>query len=195
MDPVVRTPRLVLRPLTLDDFEPFYQRFVADPSVIRFYHAYRQPMTDAARRARARRDFFDHFARGLTDHGYITWALTPGPALNAQAGTLIGWAGILTPALDAGEWGPELAYMLASDWQGMGLATEAAAAVVRDAWLRYALPRLHAVVDAPNAASIRVLQKLGFTRHGRVEVYGSPDMLVFTRTPPTLGEIGHDGPP
>jgi len=54
----------VLRPLTAEDAEAFYTRLVCDPIVMAFYHAYAGPLTEVERRARAQRDFFDHFADG-----------------------------------------------------------------------------------------------------------------------------------
>ena len=187
LEPALATPRLLLRPFGEGDFEAFYSSCVCDPAVMAFYHAYRQIASDEERRQRARRDFMDHFAQGLRTRDYICWALTAGPALPAPAGTFLGWCGILTPALEEEAWGPEVAYMLARPWHGLGLATEAGAAVMADAWPRYGLSRLHAVVDGPNTASRRVLERLGLALHGPVEVYGSADMLLYTASAPAPG--------
>lgn len=179
----LETARLTLRPFRSDDFEVFYQTCVCDPSVMDFYHAYRALHSDAERRARSRRDFLEHFERGALEYGYICWALTAGPSFQSQANSFIGWCGVVTPALDHSCWGPELAYMLARPWQGLGLATEAGEAVLADAWRRYNLPRLHAVVDAPNISSRRVLERLAFDLHGPVEIYGSANMVLYTAKP------------
>ncbi|HEV8176650.1 MAG TPA: GNAT family N-acetyltransferase [Gemmatimonadales bacterium] len=181
----LQTPRLALRPFAAADFEIFYATCVLDPTVMAFYHAYRARLTDTERRARAKRDFLDHFTQGHASYDYVCWALTSGPALPPPVGTFVGWCGLLTPALDHGRWGPELAYMLARRWHGLGLATEAGAGVLADAWLRYQLPRLHAVVDSPNLASRRVLERLGFQLQGPVEVYGDSDMMLYTIAAPT----------
>ena len=93
---------------------------------------------------------------------------------------LLGWAGVVTPALSEPTLGPELAYMLATALHGRGMATEAAGVVLADAYTRYGLATLHAVVDAPNGASRRVLEKLGFADGGRVQVYGSDEMILYT---------------
>ncbi|HEU4529900.1 MAG TPA: GNAT family N-acetyltransferase [Steroidobacteraceae bacterium] len=175
----LRTPRLRLRQLRAGDFDAFYTSLVADPAVMRFYHAYRDLDDTEARRARAKRDFFDHFAAG-TALGYVAWGLWPAPSLDAEPEQLLGWCGITTPALSDPGLGPEVQYMLGSRWQGKGLATEAARAVVNDAFARLPLARIHAVADAPNAASRRVIEQLGFAFDGPVEVYGSSDMVVYT---------------
>lgn len=180
----INTPRLELKPFGPEHFDDFYATCICDTAVMGFYHAYRCPEPEAERRARAQRDFVDHFSQGAVEHGYICWALTSGPSLPAPQGTFLGWCGILSPALNHSLWGPELAYMLASPWQGIGLATEASAAVLTDAWARHHLPRLHAVVDTPNLPSRRVLERLGFQLNGPVEVYGSTEMMLYTMTIP-----------
>jgi len=181
---VLRTSRLELKPFGPEHFEDFYLSCICDSEVMGFYHSYRLPESDAERRARAQRDFVDHFTQGALQYGYICWALTSGPSLSAPQGTFLGWCGILTPALDHSLLGPELAYMLARPWQGFGLATEASEAVLADAWTRHDLPKLHAVVDAPNLPSRRVLERLGFQLNGPVEVYGSTDMMLYTSVAP-----------
>jgi RimJ/RimL family protein N-acetyltransferase len=176
----LKTSRLELKPFGHEHFEDFYSTCVCDSEVMGFYHAYRLPEPDTERRARAKRDFVDHFTQGAREHGYICWAITSGASLPSSQGTFIGWCGILTPALDHSLLGPEIAYMLARPWQGLGLATEASEAVLADAWTRYDLPKLHAVVDAPNIPSRRVLERLGFQLNGPVEVYGSAEMMLYT---------------
>ncbi len=192
----LETSRLLLRPLLAEDFETFYARLVCDPSVMEFYHAYSRPMSDAGRRARAQRDFFDHFAEGAARFGYVCWALTAKPGLTALGGEpfaereLLGWAGVVTPALEDPALGPELAYMIASPLYGLGLTTEAARAVVADAFPRYGLGAMHAVMDTPNAASRRVAEKLGFTYRGQVTVYGSDEMVLYTLSRDAASEGG-----
>ena len=177
--PRLRTARLILRPIADEDFEAFYRLLVLDPKVIEYYFAYRAPLTDAERRARARKDFFDHFDAGAARFGYICWALCAGEVPRAEAGRLIGWCGVVTPALEDRRLGPELAYMIARDWQGRGLVTEAARAVVVDGFARHGLQAMHAVVDPPNLSSRRVAQKLGFSYEGTRRVYGTDGMVVY----------------
>jgi RimJ/RimL family protein N-acetyltransferase len=57
-----------------------------------------------------------------------------------------------------------LAFYLARDYWGRGLATEAGEAFVRHGFETLGLQRIHAGMNALNAASIRVIEKLGFTR-------------------------------
>ena len=55
---------------------------------------------------------------------------------------------------------PQLFYALREPWTGMGLATEMGQALIASA--DGVLSPITAAVDAPNTASIRVLEKLGF---------------------------------
>lgn len=157
----VRTERLELRPYLPDDLDVVIERLVLDPLVIRFWHAYADPTLPVeVRREMGRHEFGDWFGRAL-DAGLPVWILEAADPTLAPAGTFVGVAGILPPDSELGD-EPEIGYMLDSDFHGRGLATEAVLAMVADAFGRRGIPRLAAVVDAPNVASIRVLEKAGF---------------------------------
>ena len=57
-----------------------------------------------------------------------------------------------------------LAFYLARDYWGRGLANEAGQAFIRHGFDTLGLRRIHAGMNANNLASIRVIEKLGFTR-------------------------------
>jgi RimJ/RimL family protein N-acetyltransferase len=63
----------------------------------------------------------------------------------------------------------EIGYWLGESWWGRGIATEALAAVTRAAFARYDLTRIYAVPFADHAASVRVLEKAGYVREGRMK--------------------------
>lgn len=73
-------------------------------------------------------------------------------------GRVIGKAGFYRP--------PELGYILHPDHWGQGLATEALTAVLDRLFAATDHAAVNADVDPDNAASIRVVQKLGFVRTG-----------------------------
>jgi len=78
--------------------------------------------------------------------------------------TLVGWGGFKGPPDDAGA--VEIGYAIAPAWEGRGVATAAAAALVEEAW---ATPEVRAVTAhtlVGAGASVRVLEKLGFDRDG-----------------------------
>jgi len=82
-----------------------------------------------------------------------------------DGGDLVGFCGFhIFPELSPA---PQLLYALREVYAGRGLATEMARALVRAARARAGgWPVVEAAVDAPNGASIRVLEKLGFLQVG-----------------------------
>jgi ribosomal-protein-alanine N-acetyltransferase len=76
---------------------------------------------------------------------------------------------------------PELGYDLHPDAWGRGLATEAARAVMREAFGPLGLARVIAVVKPDHLASQRVLENAGLHRAGTREAYGESMLLYETR--------------
>ncbi|MCP1711207.1 RimJ/RimL family protein N-acetyltransferase [Kerstersia gyiorum] len=147
----LRTGRLLLRPWRDSDLEPF-AALNADPQVMRFFPAVLQRHESDALAARLRQQFYSQ--------GYGIWAVeVPG-----QAG-FIGFVGLAEPRFDA-PFTPcvELAWRLARDWWGQGLAPEAAAAVRDYAFGTLALKEVVAYTLRENHPSRRVMEKLGMTR-------------------------------
>ena len=188
--PDLVTERLRLTPFSHADFDDFVREMVNDPEVMRFYHSYTTALTADERKAKAETDFLQHFESSRERGGYETWALRLRVATGKRARTLVGWAGIVESPVAPIEMGPELQYMLASQYHGQGLATEAAVAVLGDAIDRCQIGRLRAYVDAPNIGSRRVLEKLGFQWRGRVTAYGSDDMVWYSLDANTLRSQG-----
>jgi [ribosomal protein S5]-alanine N-acetyltransferase len=82
----------------------------------------------------------------------------------ASDGTFIGWCSLTG-------WNPDyrsaaMGYCLGDEAWGQGYATEAARAVLQWAFVTLDLNRVQAETDTRNAASARVLEKLGFVREG-----------------------------
>jgi [ribosomal protein S5]-alanine N-acetyltransferase len=63
----------------------------------------------------------------------------------------------------------EIGYWLGESVWGRGIATEALVAVTAEAFKRYDITRLYAVPFADHQASIRVLEKAGYVREGRMK--------------------------
>jgi ribosomal-protein-alanine N-acetyltransferase len=64
---------------------------------------------------------------------------------------------------------PDFGFMIHPDYWGRGFATEASAAFIEHAFRNTAATELLADVDPRNAASLRVLDRLGFKETGRAE--------------------------
>jgi RimJ/RimL family protein N-acetyltransferase len=105
-------------------------------------------------------------------------------ALEDMAGRFVGRAGVLHPL----EWSePELAYALVSSAWGRGLATEAATAIRDWAFASFAFPRLASFIQPDNAASIRVVARMGAVRETTVTLLGGPAELWVHSRPATEG--------
>ena len=74
---------------------------------------------------------------------------------------------------------PELQYMIEGNSHGKGYATEFAKAVLLQAASDQIADSVVATVDIPNIGSIRVLEKLGFERAGKIHAYGSDEMYLY----------------
>lgn len=77
-------------------------------------------------------------------------------------GKAVGSIGIL-PKTDVYRKSAELGYWLGEQYWGRGIVTEAVKAITEYGFKNYNLHRIYAVVFENNAASMRVLEKAGFT--------------------------------
>ncbi len=151
VQPTIRTPRLVLRPLSDDDLEPF-ALMNADPRVMRYFPA---PMTRAQSEAQLAR-----LAPHVAEHGFGMWAVElPGEA------RFIGIAGLNRASFEA-PFTPcvEVGWRLAAEHWGRGYATEAGRASLRYGFQALGLDEILAWTAVINAPSRRVMEKLGMER-------------------------------
>jgi len=161
MTPVLETDRLVLRRFTEDD-APHLLALDRDPEVMRYVGPYGLP-DESAYRDRIRTYFQPYYEVG-PQYGF--W-----PAEEKATGAFVGWFH-LRPALDyrfareagfrAGEY--DIGYRLARAVWGRGYATEVARALVRRGFADPAVEAIVACVLVGNAASCRVLEKVGLRR-------------------------------
>lgn len=162
----LRTARLVLRPIVPADRTALHQlwthpevrRFLWDDRVIDL--ATVDGVIEASAASFAA-DGFGHFALRESEAGPRAGA--------GAAGALIGSCGLHRSRPGAE---PELLYSLARERWGRGLATEAARAVVDDAFSRLGFARVMARADVPNRDSQRVMQRLGMAYAGEEEAGG-----------------------
>lgn len=183
----LRTARLRLRPYAPDDFERVFRELVLDSAVIRFWDDYADPaLTEADKRTMAEHDLGSWIEEGIAA-GYPTWVLEAADPALGREGELIGVAGVFPPQ---NAWGPEpeLGCLLASRHHGRGLGPEALRAVIADAEGRLGIPSVVGIVDEPNAASIRLVEKCGFAlERSYVDDEGRPCRRYVHRRAETPG--------
>jgi RimJ/RimL family protein N-acetyltransferase len=154
--PTLRTRRLVLRAFRAADIDA-WAAMEADPEVRRY----------RGNDPRSRAEAWTAAQSGLGQ-----WALRGyGPFVLELAadGRFVGYAGINHPA----DWPEaELAYSLAREFWGQGMAIEATEAVRDWAFARHGFARLASFILPDNARSIRVVEKLGAVRDRMVDLRG-----------------------
>ena len=161
MPPTLETSRLRLRPLAETD-EADLVALDSDPEVMRYVGSPAGVKSPAETVERARLRIRETCRGDYEPLGF--WRIE-----DRSAGAFHG-VGALIRMSDGGD--VEVAYRLARSAWGLGIATEAAGALVAHALGPLALARVVAVTYPENLASQRVLDKLGFERRGIREYKG-----------------------
>ncbi|MCX6049076.1 MAG: GNAT family protein [Chloroflexi bacterium] len=150
--PILRTARLRLRPFTEADTNAIFA-LQSNPRVLRYWDA--PPWRERAQAERfiVRCKQMEQEGSGArlaiertADDRFIGWCV------------LMNWDATYRSAL--------LGYCLDEPAWGQGFATEAAGALLQWAFNTLDLNRVQSEADTRNAASARVLEKLGFLREG-----------------------------
>ena len=149
----LETDRLIIREWDEDDREAL-SAIASDPEVMRYI------VTGAAWTPKRVEKFIARQAGNARELGYCL-----GATVNKVSGEIIGLAGL--QPLGATE-DVEIAWWLAREQWGRGLATEAGLALMRFAFDRRGLTRVVAITHPDNRASIVVMEKLGMRFERRV---------------------------
>jgi RimJ/RimL family protein N-acetyltransferase len=143
---VLETGRLILDVWRSSDWAAF-RTIAEDPEVMRY-------ITGGAPWSEEQvRGFVDRQVKLYAERGFCRWRL-----LDRASRELMGFCGVgyWRDGLDA-----EIGWWLARRYWGRGLATEAAECALRDAFERVGLDHVVSVAMVGNAASLRVMEKLG----------------------------------
>jgi ribosomal-protein-alanine N-acetyltransferase len=168
----LETPNLVLRPSLPSDFQSLHLLWT-HPEIRRYLFDDRELSRAEARELLARS------TASFRDHGYGLWLF-----FERSLDAIAGFAGFLpSPEGEA-----SLIFGTRPDLWGRGYAREAASEVLRYLFDVLGLVRVVADVVEPNAASVRVLARLGLVRTRRAVVRGRPLLYYeLTRKPGTGG--------
>ncbi len=144
---ITSSPRLRLRELTHDD-ATFVMDLVNDPDWLRFIGDRNVRTLDDAR------GYVDRVRASYAANGFGLWLVE-----SLAGGAALGIAGLLKR--DTLEH-PDLGFAFLPAARAQGFAREAAEAVLALARERHGLARVLAITDPENAASQRVLERVGF---------------------------------
>ena len=156
------TERLVLRPYEPGDLEQLHAVLYSDADAMRLLGG---PRDVAGTRFALERSMTQ---QEIT--GFSFW-----PVIERESGLLVGEAGLFPLSPE----GPDVAlgYAFGARWWGRGYATEAARAVIAEAFGDLAMERLVAITREANAGSRHVLDKLGFRMEGVRHVWGAEQLF------------------
>jgi len=150
---MIRTERLLLRPLHQDDL-PHLQQYATRHEFYRYLPIVEQtPDTVAAfleqRLIEAKAIEKQHWVFALEPHG---------------AGRLIGTVRLSVISKD--HWTGDIGYGLNADFHGLGYMTEAVRAALNFGFNELGMHRISATTDVQNVASCRVLERVGMIQEG-----------------------------
>jgi ribosomal-protein-alanine N-acetyltransferase len=147
------TGRTILREITLDDVDPFFE-MDSDPEVHRYLGT--QPIKNKDQVV----DMIKYIRQQYVDNGIGRWAI-----VDKSTNQFIGWTGLkLVKDLINNQTNYyDLGYRLNRKYWGQGYATETARASLSYGFDKLNLNEMIATVNCENAASNKVVEKLGFT--------------------------------
>jgi len=178
--PILKTERLVLRPMSTEDAPALFE-LRTDPVINRYID--RLPTTELEDALR----FIEKIDKGIKDNHWLYWAITEATPIEVQCcqgsddregqevlmdqgvhqnhliGTICLWN--FVPTDDKAE----LGYELSVARQGLGLMSEAVNAILAYGFGTIGLSAVEAAVHPENAASVKVLNRAGFTLVGTFE--------------------------
>jgi RimJ/RimL family protein N-acetyltransferase len=167
--PELETPRLTLRRLEFGD-APFLVRLLNEPSFI-------ENIGD--RGVRSIEDAHRYLREGpmamYENYGFGLWHVA-----RKSDGAGAGMCGLLKRGNLADV---DVGYAFLPEYRGQGFALEAVEATLRQGAVKFGLKRVVAVVSPGNAASIRVLEKLGFGYERMFAMRADePEVRLYGRT-------------
>lgn len=165
---ILETNRLILQIWTQADADALFE-IMRDARVMR-YLADGKPFT-----FEKVEEFLIWAENYQKENGFCRWKV-----IEKTSGKIIGSCGFARPH---GTEEVELGYLLSQKSWGKGFATEAASACRLYGFGKLGFREIIAMTDLENAASQKVLEKIGFVRRG-VEIYGGEETLVYVATNP-----------
>jgi [ribosomal protein S5]-alanine N-acetyltransferase len=150
--PVLDGTRIRLRAMTAVDIPRLFAQF-SDPKVMRYWSRGPLMHVDDARK------MFEEIDRGVRAGQFLQWAIA-----RQSDDLMIGSCALF--AQNPAHRRSEIGFALSSAHWGHGYAQEALRLALEYAFTGLDLHRIEADVDPHNAASLRLLERIGFVREG-----------------------------
>ncbi|WP_394327592.1 GNAT family N-acetyltransferase [Paenibacillus macquariensis] len=159
---IIETERLYLRQYEDDDFTSLYAIF-SDPETMSYYPA---PFS-----IQKTRDWIKRNQERYVTDGFGLWAI-------CLKGTneVIGDCGLVKQIIDNCV-EVEIGYHILKRLWGKGFASEAANACKTYGFHQIGLKKMVSIIDPDNLASIRVAEKIGFTKESEVFIFNKTHLI------------------
>jgi len=161
---ILETERLYFRRLAVDDLDALFTLYHSPE--VRKYYSEGIPTYEETRQE----------LEWIINECYVTYGFGMWATIHKETGKFIGRCGLCPMDIEEHE-EIEVAYMLAQEYWGQGLATEAAQAILRYGFEQVGLSRLICVINPGNRASSRVAMKIGMTLEIDGVINGEPTLL------------------
>lgn len=166
---IARTDRWILREFTMDDMDGLVELYDQPGVAYRIVNGYQvpgyiEPLLPREEEEEYQRCYIENM---YGFYGYGMWVVT-----EIRSPHIIGRAGLENREYEDGV-ELEMGYVIDPRWQHRGIAYEVCSAIMEYARENTDFPRLNALTEADNVASIALLEKLGFTYLEDTDVSGS----------------------
>lgn len=166
---IARTDRWILREFTMDDMDGLVELYDQPGVAYRIVNGYQvpgyiEPLLPREEEEEYQRCYIENM---YGFYGYGMWIVT-----EIRSPHIIGRAGLENREYEDGV-ELEMGYVIDPGWQHRGIAYEVCSAIMEYARESTDFPRLNALTEADNVASIALLEKLGFTYLEDTDVSGS----------------------
>jgi ribosomal-protein-alanine N-acetyltransferase len=156
MTTIFETQRLILRHQVLSDLDDLWALY-SDPEITKY-------IPDAPRSREEAKEELEWHMHGHPKFPELgLWA-----TIYKETGKFIGRCGLLPWTIE-GQQEVEVAYTIAREFWGQGLATEAAQSIVHHGFEKLGYRRLISLIEPENIASQRVAEKIGMSLESKVD--------------------------
>jgi len=165
---ILETHGLILRHLLPSDLDSLFALY-RDPEIRRYF-------PEGTLTYEETKEELEWFLNGHPAHPELgLWA-----TIHKETGVFIGRCGLLPWTIEQRS-EVEVAYLLAKEYWGQGLGTEAAQAIVHYAFEQLKLSRLICMIYPENQASVKVARNIGMTLEKEMEDDKGP-FLLYSRS-------------
>lgn len=155
--PELETERLLLRNLTNDDVQDIFE-IRGNPATMQYIPHPVAKYLDEAQMV------IDKITGFTASNEKLNWAM-----IEKASGKLIGIIGY--PRFNMDSYRAEVGYVLNKEYERKGFTQEALSAVLGYGFEQMGLHSIEAVIRAENIASMKLIEKLNFTKNGRFKDY------------------------